>query len=97
MMKNTVETVETLVRKVVVSENKVFVVVPSIKQFKAEVVAMMFKRPNVNRDTDKRAYDFVKDYVRVTQNLKGKHVDIQLLSEVNDKLGRDSKGHFVKL
>ena len=96
-MKNTVETVETLVRKVVVNEDKVYVIVPNIKRFKSEVVAMMFKRPNVNRDADKRAYDFVKDYVRVTQNLKGKHVDIQLLSEVSEKLGRDVKGHFVKL
>jgi hypothetical protein len=97
-MLNIIEKMNPLVKNVLVKDKTAVVVVPSIKEFKKQVVDTVCVRKNARRNPEARYHDLVVKYVRETQNLKGKWMNIRVLAETGKPdLFRDEKGHFVKV
>ena len=93
---DTVTLMQNMVNKVLVNGKEVYVVVPNIKTFKVEAVEKLTSRPNKRRTPEKRFHWLLHTFVRQTQNLAGKHMNVHLLSATDkDGLFRNEKGHFV--
>ena len=94
----TVVQMQNMVNKVLVNGKEVFVVVPNIKTFKVEAVAQLTKRPNKRRTDEKRFHWLLHTFVRQTQNMNGKHMNVHLLAATDkDTLFRNEKGAFVTM
>jgi hypothetical protein len=85
--------VSKMLREVFVDGRRVYVVINggNIEAFKTKVVEAFTTRPNRRRTVDGRFDWIMKNYLRDTYNLQGKHITVTLHA------GRDAKGHFVKL
>ena len=95
---NTVTLMQNMVNKVLVNGKEVFVVVPNIKKFKVEAVEQLTVRPNKRRTDEKRFHWLLHTFVRQTQNMAGKHMNVHLLSATDkDTLFRNEKGAFVTM
>lgn len=94
----TVALMSNMVNKVLVNGKEVFVVVPNIKTFKVEAVQKLTVRPNKRRTDEKRFHWLLHTFVRQTQNMNGKHMNVHLLSATDkDTLFRNEKGAFVTM
>jgi hypothetical protein len=94
----TVALMQNMVNKVLVNGKEVYVVVPNIKTFKVEAVEKLTVRPNKRRTDEKRFHWLLHTFVRQSQNLGGKHMNVHLLSATDkDNLFRTEKGHFVTM
>ena len=95
---NTVTLMQNMVNKVLVNGKEVYVVVPNIKTFKVEAVEKLTSRPNKRRTPEKRFHWLLHTFVRQTQNMNGKHMNVHLLSATDkETLFRTEKGHFVTM
>jgi hypothetical protein len=94
----TVALMQNMVNKVLVNGKEVYVVVPNIKTFKVEAVEKLTVRPNKRRTDEKRFHWLLHTFVRQSQNLAGKHMNVHLLSATDkETLFRTEKGHFVTM
>ena len=92
------ELMAKMINKVLVNGKQVYVVVPNIKQFKADTVEQLTVRENKRRTAEKRFHWLLHTFIRETQNMKGKHMKVHLLSATEkDTLFRTEKGHFIAL
>ena len=95
---NTTELMQGMVSRVFANGKEVYVVVPSVKTFKAEAVEKLTVRPNKRRTPENRFHWLLHTFVRETQNMKGKHMNVHLLSATDkETMFRDERGHFVTL
>ena len=94
----TVALMQNMVNKVLVNGKEVYVVVPNIKQFKVQAVEQLTVRPNKRRTDEKRFHWLLHTFVRSTQPMKGKHMNVHLLSATDkENLFRNEKGHYVTM